>query len=39
MFIDTDWTFADDDEEITNPDGVKFDMGHDFLRTVMGAGI
>ena len=30
--------FADDDEDFTNPEGVKFDIGQDFLRTAMEAG-
>ena len=29
---------TDDDEEITNPEGVRFDIGHDFLRAVMSGG-
>lgn len=36
--IVTDLKFhADDDEEITNPEGVKFDVGHDLLRALMEA--
>jgi hypothetical protein len=31
-------SFADDDENLTNPDGIKFDIGQDFLRTAMEAG-
>lgn len=28
---------ADDDEEIENPDGIHFDIGHDFVRAVIDA--
>jgi hypothetical protein len=31
-------SFADDDEDLTNPEGVKFDIGQDFLRAAMQAG-
>lgn len=34
----TDGAFADDDEDLTNPEGVRFDIGHDFLRAAMEAG-
>lgn len=27
---------TDDDEEIQNPDGIHFDIGHDFVRAAMG---
>jgi hypothetical protein len=30
-------SLADEDEEIENPDGIQFDVGHDFVRAVMDA--
>jgi hypothetical protein len=36
VFLLTD-DLADDDEEIENPDGIHFDIGHDFVRAVMDA--
>lgn len=27
--------FADQEYDLTNPDGIRFDLGHDFLETIM----